>query len=38
MGWDEDERARVIEEANVAFRLNADLFAELDEATSTVAA
>lgn len=36
--WNEEERARVIEEANTAFRLNAELFADLAEATATVAA
>ncbi|MEO6944267.1 MAG: biliverdin-producing heme oxygenase [Lacisediminihabitans sp.] len=31
--WDNTERARVIEEANAAFRLNAGLFADLARAT-----
>jgi heme oxygenase len=38
VGWDEAERGRVIEEANLAFRLNAELFADLAGATATVAA
>lgn len=36
--WDDAERGRVIEEANLAFRLNAELFANLAGATAAVAA
>lgn len=38
VGWDDAERARVIEEASLAFRLNAELFADLAEATAAAAA
>lgn len=38
LDWDDAERARVIGEANLVFRLNAELFADLAEATAAVAA
>lgn len=38
LGWGEVERSRVIEEANTAFRLNADLFADLAATTAVAAA